>query len=252
MINPKFKHPCRTLIVGKSGSGKTTLAMNYIRPYVRKFHSVVLISPSHKTQDNYRILHATGRCRSYPLLTTGILASLTSEQGRNCKRRRMLIIIDDQSGTALLNGRGKGHLANIACNALWMNISFVVMSHTVNSVDLQIRQNIETVFFYHTHRFTELQMLHREFFGNYSYEFFISDIISKLSADHDYFGRSLNGQQRTILYKNGTLPMQFTEHTPHRQSIFHRWPAPLVDRSAAYPVEDKKTQSKCDGRVVIT
>ena len=147
----KIKHPCRVLIVGKSQSGKTTLGVKLACHLAKSVDEVIICSKTYQFQDTWRPLKkkvtlwhdSVGAILK--AINTKIKDSISDDdhkEGTKVEVKRLLIF-DDVSGEKHLNAGGKGIFPDLIYNAVWYNLTIMVICHRMYNVTPAMRENVE-------------------------------------------------------------------------------------------------------------
>lgn len=142
-----IKHPSRTLVMGKSQSGKTTMAVSVVEALLPSIKHLVVCSPTYKLQPTWQTLRGAVElhCDCLTNLTPVIEKYVNGWNGEpGC------IVLDDVSGERALNEGSRGPLNQIAYNAVWLNISLVVICHRISNVGSGVRENVEHLLLFQT------------------------------------------------------------------------------------------------------
>ena len=156
----KITHPCRTLIIGRSQSGKTTLAAELFTWMSTQVDSVFLISPTWKKQPTWKSIEKY-ITHGYANAQQGLRAVKQDIEGKPTLRR--LLIIDDCSYESILNTGNKGLISELLYNAIWYNLSVLIICHKVNNVSSSVRENLEHLILFSTVNNLELDSLMKNF-----------------------------------------------------------------------------------------
>lgn len=139
-------HPSRTVVVGRSQSGKTTLAAKLCLWLSSHVDHITLCSPTADHQPTWQKMS-----RFINVKYTSAKRALRSFKERieaNNYKDKSLLIIDDCSYEEILNTGNKGRLAELFYNAVWYNISIVLICHKVTNVCNAARENLENLFIF--------------------------------------------------------------------------------------------------------
>lgn len=216
----QINHPARILIVGKSQSGKTTLAVDVIKALIPQVDEVWMCSPTYKFQptfdpirDDVKLFHSNLNVVLRTLkanLRDGI-ANEKHVTGKKMETKRLLIL-DDVSYEQALNTGNKGFLNSLFYNAVWWNISVVVICHKVANVGGGIRENLEHLILFQTVVNKEQEAIYDNWGGVFTQnkkaflEFFKVMISDKVKE---------NAEERPFIYvnlqKGGQIYYKFNE-----------------------------------------
>jgi hypothetical protein len=139
-------HPSRTVIVGRSQSGKTTLGAKLCLWLSSSVDYVALCSPTADHQPTWsKISKFIDKKYLSARVALKDFKKTIMDQGY---KRKSLLIIDDCSYEEILNTGNKGKLAELFYNAVWYNISIVLICHKVTNVCNAARENLENLFIF--------------------------------------------------------------------------------------------------------
>lgn len=202
-----IKHPCRTLIVGKSQSGKTTLAMDVIQVLIPQVDEVWICSPTYRHQPTYKpireqvtIYHQSliVILRTLKKIMIHAVANDKHVEGEKVEVKRLLVL-DDVSYEKDLNTGSKGILNSLFYNAVWWNMSLVVICHGVVNVGKGIRENLEHLILFQTVVGAEKEAIYETWGGYFAdtkkefMKFFKQEITLKVKE---------NPEERPFIYVN--------------------------------------------------
>lgn len=138
-----IKHPSRSLIIGRSQSGKTTLSAKILLWMSSQVDHITLCSP---TADHQPTWQKVDRFidEKYKSAKVGLKAFRDRIMAENYNKKSVLII-DDCSYEEVLNTGNKGRLAELFYNAVWYNISIILICHKVTNVCNAARENLENL-----------------------------------------------------------------------------------------------------------
>lgn len=140
----------------------------------------------------------------FPIITDEHIRKILILQSK--ERKPTLIILDDQTGIAALNVRGKGHFAQMCCNSVWLDLSIVVVCHRIRSVDLNFRENVDDVINFHSHRKDELTILNNEFYSDFNKNH-LENILFEKVKEHNFLYRHMHGKMECYLnFKEPVAP----------------------------------------------
>jgi hypothetical protein len=148
------------LIVGKSQSGKTTKGVEVVKHMLSYVHNVVVVAPTFEMQHTWDDVrkHVTNNFITGDGMYEKIRGDL-EEEGYPPS----LLVIDDVSAEKSLNQGTKGGLNWLIYNAVWINLSIIVIAHKLSSVSSGLKENLEHVLFFTTTRPKEVKAIAEEF-----------------------------------------------------------------------------------------
>jgi hypothetical protein len=186
-----IRHPSRTLVMGKSQSGKTTMAVEIACHLLPSVKHLVICSPTFNLQPTWKPLKrkADLTCDCLANLAPILQRFINSLNGESC-----LLVLDDVSGERALNTGSSGPLSQIAYNAIWLNLSIVVVCHRISNVNSGIRENLEHLILFQTISDPEKKKLSEHFSVTSRKEDFLA-LYNTLVTD-----RVLNGNPHAFMY----------------------------------------------------
>lgn len=161
-----IKHPFRAMVVGKSQSGKTTFAVRLVMHMRNKVERVIIVSPTYSLQPTWQpvkkyvddtLIFESGE--RYTNTYDDIRKIITKDRSKV----KTLLVMDDLSSEKSLNPGSKGSLSWLVYNAVWLNLSIIVIAHRLSSVTLAIRENLEHLFVFTLINVNEIKKLAQEF-----------------------------------------------------------------------------------------
>lgn len=215
-----IEHPSRTMVVGKSGEGKTTLANTLIYTMFNKkklFSRIILICPSYKTQPNYfwlrHIAHKDKnkerekRIFFYTVVTDALMASILANQQQYSIPT--LLVLDDQTGEQGIQRFGKGAFATLCNNAIWCNLSVMMICHRPKAVDTALRDNLDNIIAFRLLREDQRKCLYQEFFSDMDKKTFMT--LYGQVGNHEFIYRHLNGEYLKFLFLGWNKQIRVTQ-----------------------------------------
>lgn len=136
----------RMLIVGKSQSGKTTLATKVVDFMLPQVNKVFVICPTFNMQPTWKGVKDkidTDQVYTSGEMYTNAYEKIKANVMANYKDQRTMLIIDDVSAEGSLNRGGKGDLAWLVYNAVWVNLTIICVAHKLSSITPALRENLE-------------------------------------------------------------------------------------------------------------
>lgn len=195
----KIKHPCRILVSGRSQSGKTTLASDILMWLHPQVDIIILCSPTQayqktwiKVEDyiNYRV--------EKPQEAFDIVDGITEKEGNS---KRVLLVMDDISYEQVMNTGNKGTISKLSYNAIWLNITLLVVCHKTHNISNSVRENLEHYIQFRTTSPTELDEV-ADNFNIFKSPVIFKQVYHKLITDEIESGKNLHPFMY-ICYKEG-------------------------------------------------
>lgn len=146
-----INHPFRLAVIGKSQGGKTTFAVKVIEYLIPQVDEVYITSPTYELQETWNpvrpfvTVYHDGPVVLFKALHTAIVNEIGAEDhkvGKPLKTKRLLIC-DDVSYEKALNEGNKGIFNGFAYNAVWYNLSMVVIVHKSSNIGAGIKENCD-------------------------------------------------------------------------------------------------------------
>lgn len=148
-----INHPFRVLVIGKSQSGKTTLGVKVAEWLIPQVDETYVVSPTFEFQPTwapirkYVTVAHDGPDAVFTALYKAIKNSMGDEEhkiGTKVETRRLLIC-DDVSYEKTLNLGNKGIFNGFAYNAVWWNLSILVMVHKTTNIGAGLKENCDAL-----------------------------------------------------------------------------------------------------------
>jgi GTPase SAR1 family protein len=147
--------------MGKSQSGKTTLAVKIASWIIPKVEQVIVCSATIALQPTWNRIKPSINFsfESFDLFLTSVLKILLEDE----YKKKTLIILDDVSFEKRLNEGSKGIISQLAYNAIWYNITMIVVCHKASNISAGFRENVEHLILFQTIDSDELEKLAKFF-----------------------------------------------------------------------------------------
>lgn len=138
-------------IIGKSQGGKTTMGVKVIEYLLPQVDEVFITSPTYELQETWNPIrpyvtsYHDGPEILFKALNVAIMNEIGAEDhkvGKPIKTKRLLIC-DDVSYEKVLNQGNKGIFNGFAYNAVWYNLSMVVIVHKSSNIGAGIKENCD-------------------------------------------------------------------------------------------------------------
>lgn len=159
-----IKHPTRILICGKSNCGKTTIAIKILSHLLcyNPNAKLIIICDSWFIQPVFQVIRRLNITDIvYPKVTDEILTKIIIEQQK--ERKKLILFIDDEGANPVLHRNNKGSFADLANRARHLNISTIVISQILTSIDTSYRLNADNIIMFKSLRLIDKEALKNEF-----------------------------------------------------------------------------------------
>lgn len=161
------------MIFGRSQSGKTTFAVKLIQCLLPQVDQAIICSPTYKFQEVWNPIRSQiDISHQNPdiilkMENRVITREIGDEEeqhevGKKPKTKRLLIF-DDVSFERIMNQGNKGWLNSLAYNAVWYNMSIVIIAHMISNVGAGMRTNSEFLFLFNPQTKTEQENIWKTF-----------------------------------------------------------------------------------------
>ncbi len=160
-----IKHPTRVLVSGKSQSGKTTLMLKLLtKRLIKQVERLIVVCPTFLPQPKYRVLDKfLDEGDFFESAHESTFIEIRTQIEDQKWQVKTLLLIDDQAAeTALHTGR-KGPFAFLSYNAIWLNLTIIVVTQNLTAVTPAFTDNCENLLVFKTLRRRELDLLGDEF-----------------------------------------------------------------------------------------
>lgn len=164
MLNPfDIEKSFILYLVGKRGSGKSTLLLKLLISLLKnKYENIILVNPTYKYDDKYKIIKFT---KIYEFYTTELIEDITKEiQENKEKNEKTLLIFDDcVSAEDFKKNTGSNALNQLALNGRHFNCSMIFLSQKYTAVSSYIRNQFDYIILFNTKNLTEIKSIYNEY-----------------------------------------------------------------------------------------
>lgn len=136
------------------------MGLKVVEHLLSQVECVVVCSPTFHLQNTWDPIRKRVDLYADSLynITKVLLKYINSLEGKSC-----LIVLDDVSSERSLNEGSVGVLNQLAYNAIWMNVSMVVICHRYSNLGGGIRENVEHLLIFQTITNDQLKVLSENF-----------------------------------------------------------------------------------------
>lgn len=192
-------------------SGKTNLAVQLIGvdgrgnpgPWNGEYDEIHVFSPNYYYDLKWQLVQIPEE-QVHTSFTMRDVLKVCQNHSRKDDDTKLLIIIDDNSSSEGFKSHGTtSALCKIAAVGRHRNISMLVSLQALTTADTLIRKNLDGFIFFCTTEYTELQTIHKRYFGLLPYNRFQAMVLEKLYGPENKHNFIVHNTQtkNTFLYR---------------------------------------------------